>query len=49
MKLPWQWKDYLFAAAMTLGMVISALVIPLVSPRWGLGEMILVQLRRMSS
>ena len=33
-KLSWHWQDYLFAAAMTGGMLISAFLIPLIAPRF---------------
>jgi energy-coupling factor transport system substrate-specific component len=34
MKLSWHWQDYVFAGGMTAGMVVSALVIPMLAPQF---------------
>lgn len=34
MQPSWHWQDYIFAALMTVGMVASALVIPLLAPQF---------------
>lgn len=34
MKPPWQLRDYIFAGAMSVGMLVSAVLIPLIAPRF---------------